>query len=49
MSQSPQAGQFNSYIKKLLGKERWCKSQSPQAGQFNSYTKLPKGGKENAN
>ncbi len=37
-SQSPQAGQFNSYsiirISNRFGLE-W--SQSPQAGQFNSY------------
>ena len=37
MSQSPQAGQFNSYlsIEKIF--HFLVESQSPQAGQFNSY------------
>jgi len=37
-SQSPQAGQFNSYKETLKQEESEdLKSQSPQAGQFNSY------------
>jgi len=38
-SQSPQAGQFNSYRLKMNHEEmkQIAKSQSPQAGQFNSY------------
>ena len=37
-SQSPQAGQFNSYktISQKISQKR-IGSQSPQAGQFNSY------------
>ncbi len=40
MSQSPQAGQFNSY-EYIYGKYTPTRkeSQSPQAGQFNSYKK----------
>jgi len=38
MSQSPQAGQFNSYLPELTElRKTQVKSQSPQAGQFNSY------------
>ncbi len=38
LSQSPQAGQFNSYVDAYYSREFWVqKSQSPQAGQFNSY------------
>ena len=37
LSQSPQAGQFNSYILFLYSTEMLNQSQSPQAGQFNSY------------
>ena len=40
LSQSPQAGQFNSYAKLFASKYGFRKSQSPQAGQFNSYMKL---------
>jgi len=37
-SQSPQAGQFNSYKQEPLWRSLWSRvSQSPQAGQFNSY------------
>ena len=36
-SQSPQAGQFNSYGRRKNRKKWPYKSQSPQAGQFNSY------------
>jgi len=37
-SQSPQAGQFNSYIfYRNVEPKHLEKSQSPQAGQFNSY------------
>jgi len=37
-SQSPQAGQFNSYTQDMLSDPNMkLKSQSPQAGQFNSY------------
>jgi len=39
-SQSPQAGQFNSYSHKKNCILNLKKSQSPQAGQFNSYIKL---------
>jgi len=37
MSQSPQAGQFNSYEIKMWLLLLLLVSQSPQAGQFNSY------------
>ena len=37
MSQSPQAGQFNSYYRELIRSLERRLSQSPQAGQFNSY------------
>jgi len=38
MSQSPQAGQFNSYEWEAMSDfEKELESQSPQAGQFNSY------------
>ena len=39
MSQSPQAGQFNSYSDTIDDDfwESYLESQSPQAGQFNSY------------
>ena len=37
LSQSPQAGQFNSYVGCLRLLSFLIKSQSPQAGQFNSY------------
>ncbi len=39
MSQSPQTGQFNSYIDLDNKKEEVLdlRSQSPQTGQFNSY------------
>ena len=44
MSQSPQTGQFNSYIQDNLIKELELnsKSQSPQTGQFNSYIQNPR-------
>ncbi len=40
MSQSPQTGQFNSYVQENLfvRKDIFDTSQSPQTGQFNSYT-----------
>ena len=37
VSQSPQAGQFNSYSYFCFRPASYFKSQSPQAGQFNSY------------
>ena len=38
VSQSPQTGQFNSYILDALNGIAWNdESQSPQTGQFNSY------------
>ena len=38
MSQSPQTGQFNSYLTLIEGIEKFgLLSQSPQTGQFNSY------------
>ena len=39
VSQSPQAGQFNSYTVDFdeIDENFWDRSQSPQAGQFNSY------------
>jgi len=38
LSQSPQAGQFNSYQQLVYNVIKVLeKSQSPQAGQFNSY------------
>ncbi len=41
-SQSPQTGQFNSYIQKLSPSLQFhlFQSQSPQTGQFNSYGKF---------
>jgi len=36
-SQSPQAGQFNSYLSAKRTSSALSRSQSPQAGQFNSY------------
>jgi len=43
-SQSPQAGQFNSYrISPIPGCVHF-RSQSPQAGQFNSYGAMTNGG-----
>ena len=40
-SQSPQAGQFNSYLDgSMTTKKTKKESQSPQAGQFNSYKKI---------
>jgi len=39
LSQSPQAGQFNSYQQLVYNVIKVLeKSQSPQAGQFNSYS-----------
>jgi len=43
-SQSPQAGQFNSYRPIDCSDMRMGKSQSPQAGQFNSYSMKETGG-----
>jgi len=38
VSQSPQTGQFNSYLKDQMElKLLVIESQSPQTGQFNSY------------
>ncbi len=40
-SQSPQAGQFNSYLEEeRIYVYDFLTSQSPQAGQFNSYTEV---------
>ncbi len=36
-SQSPQTGQFNSYIRFEVWVPSEQKSQAPQTGQFNSY------------
>ena len=44
MSQSPQAGQFNSYGIILFVGRDIKQSQSPQAGQFNSYVERVCGG-----
>jgi len=47
-SQSPQAGQFNSYAELVsLAESLKIESQSPQAGQFNSYPSIARRNQRN--